>query len=65
MANDPAAELVSALARHQNTFAPILGFPLTNENARELDLSVQNKELQKYEKHEDYTNTLDFENFVW
>ncbi len=65
MAADASTRLVSALLRNQNTFAPILGFPLTSTNARQLDLSVHNKELQKHPNHEDYTKTLDQINFTW
>ena len=65
MTNDICAQLVSALLQNQNNVAPILGFSLTNENARELDFSVHNKELQKYSNAEDYTNTLDHEHFIW
>jgi hypothetical protein len=65
MATDVGTRLVSALLRNQNKFAPILGFALTSTNARQLDLSVHNKELQKHSNHEDYTKTLDRENFVW
>ncbi len=65
MALDKATHLVSALLHHQKKFSPILGFPLTIENARQLDLSVSNKELQKYPNHEAYTNTLDHINFIW
>ncbi len=65
MAADASTRLVSALLRNQNTFAPILGFPLTSTNARQLDLSVHNKELQKHSNHENYTKTLDQINFTW
>lgn len=65
MIADTATRLVSALLRNQNKFSPILGFPLTSTNARQLDLSVQNKELQKYSTHEEYNKTLDHENFIW
>jgi hypothetical protein len=65
MAIDVGARLVSALLRTQTKFAPILGFALTSTNARQLDLSVNNKELQKHPNHEAYTNTLDHQNFIW
>lgn len=65
MATDAAARLVSALLRHQNKFAPVLGFPLTSTNARQLNLSVDNEELQKHANHESYTSTLDRTNFIW
>lgn len=65
MASDTGARLVSTLLRNQNKFAPILGFALTPGNARVLDLSVHNKELQKCSNHEDYTKTLDHRNFIW
>lgn len=65
MASDASARLVSVLLRHQNKFVPILGFALTSANARVLDLSVHNKELQKYSNHEEYTKTLDHQNFIW
>ena len=65
MATDAGARLVAALLRHRNKFAPILGFALTSANARQLDLSVHNQELQKCANHEDYTKTLDHQNFVW
>ncbi len=57
--------LVSALLRNKNKFAPILGFALTSTNARQLDISVHNKELQKYINHEAYVKTFDHENFIW
>jgi hypothetical protein len=65
MAIDVSTRLVSALLRNQNKFTPILGFALTSVNARQLDLSVHNKELQKHINHEDYTKTLDHQNFIW
>ena len=65
MANDTATRLVSVLLHNQKQFTPILGFPLTSANARQLDLSIHNKELQKYSKHEDYTATLDHTGFIW
>jgi hypothetical protein len=65
MASDTAARLIATLSRGQQTFSPILGFALTSANARALDLSVHNKELQKHDDHEAYVNTLDHVNFVW
>jgi hypothetical protein len=65
MAADASTRLVSALLRHQNKFAPILGVALTSKNARLLDISVQNKELQKYPNHEAYVRTLDHTNLIW
>lgn len=65
MASDAGTRLVSTLLRAQNKFAPILGFALTTANARVLDLSVHNKELQNYSNHEEYAKTLDHQNFVW
>ena len=65
MTEDMANRLVAALRRYQTKFAPILGYSLTAANARQLDLSVQNPELKKYSNHEDYTRTLDHENFIW
>ncbi len=65
MAIDAPTRLVSALLRNQNKFAPILGFSLTSSNARQLDLSVYNKEAQKHSTYEAYVNTLDHENFIW
>ena len=65
MTSDTGARLVSTLLRNQNKFAPILGFALTPANARILDLSVCNKELQKYSNYEDYSKTLDHRNFIW
>ncbi|UJR30984.1 hypothetical protein I4U23_018495 [Adineta vaga] len=62
---DTATRLINALARNQNRFSPILGFPLTTKNARLLDISVHNKELQKYTDHEAYVSTLDHVNFIW
>jgi hypothetical protein len=62
---DIASRLVTALLRHQDQFAPILGFALTSANARHLDLSVQNDELKRYPNHEDYTQTLDHISYVW
>ncbi|CAM4946820.1 unnamed protein product [Rotaria socialis] len=46
IANAPT-RVVSVLLNNRNKFLPILGFPLTSENARQLDISVHNKELQK------------------
>lgn len=60
-----ANRLVTCLQRYRTNFAPILGYPLTTTNARQLDLSVHNLELKKYPNHEDYTRTLDRENFIW
>ena len=65
MADEMPTRLVAALLRHRNSIAPILGFPLTSTNARQLDLSVTNPELKKCANHEDYTRTLDHVNFVW
>lgn len=65
MALDAGTRLIAALARNQQRFSPILGFALTTKNARSLNLSVANKELQKYERHEDYVRTLDHVNFIW
>jgi hypothetical protein len=65
MTTDAPTRLVSALLRYQNKFAPILGFALTSANARQLDLSVHNKELQKHANHESYTSGLDHRNFIW
>jgi hypothetical protein len=65
MPDDMSTRLVSALLRYRTKFSPILGYPLTSTNARQLDLSVHNVELKKYFNHEDYTNTLDHVNFVW
>ncbi|CAF0881247.1 unnamed protein product [Rotaria sordida] len=64
MIGDVPTRLVSALIHNQNKFSPILGFPLTSSNARQLDLSIHNKELQKFANVEDYANTLD-KNFIW
>ncbi|CAF1633196.1 unnamed protein product [Rotaria magnacalcarata] len=64
IANAPT-RIVSVLLNNRNKFLPILGFPLTSENARQLDLSVHNKELQKCANHEEYSSTLDFKNFIW
>ncbi|CAF2839736.1 unnamed protein product [Rotaria sp. Silwood2] len=64
MIEDLPTRLVSALLNNQNKFSPILGFPLTLTNARQLNLSVHNKELQKFTNAEDYANTLD-KNFIW
>ncbi len=65
MTADGPTRLVSALLRHQNKFAPILGFALTSKNARQLDLSVHNKEIQKYTNYEAYVSALDHINFIW
>ncbi|CAF0773244.1 unnamed protein product [Adineta steineri] len=65
MASDDATRLVSGLLKHHYTFSPILGFPLTTKNARELDLSIHNKEIQKHPDWEAYVNSLDHINFVW
>jgi hypothetical protein len=65
MAADSSTRLVAALARNQNKFSPILGFPLTPTNARQLDLSVNNKEAQKHTDYGAYVNTLDHVNFTW
>jgi hypothetical protein len=65
MIADISTRLVSALIRNKNKFSPILGFALTPANARLLDISVYNKELQKYTDHEAYVNTLDHTNFIW
>ncbi|CAF0853565.1 unnamed protein product [Adineta ricciae] len=65
MALDAGTRLIAALTRNQQRFSPILGFPLTTQNARSLDISVSNKELQKYKRHEDYVRTLDHANFIW
>jgi hypothetical protein len=65
MIADASTRLISALTRNQNKFSPILGFALTLTNARLLDLSVHNKELQKHTDHEAYVKTLDHENFIW
>ncbi|CAF0941864.1 unnamed protein product [Rotaria sp. Silwood1] len=64
MIADVSTRLISALSNNQSKFSPILGFPLTSANARRLDLSVHNKELQKFTNLEDYANTLDI-NFIW
>lgn len=61
---DAPARLVSALQNNRNKFLPILGFPLTSDNARQLDLSVHNKELLKYSNPEEFGKTLDH-NFIW
>ena len=60
-----ASALVKALIQSQKQISPILGFPLTSKNARELNLSVNNPELKKYSNYEDYTKSLDHENFIW
>lgn len=65
MASDMATRLVAALLRQKKDIYPILGFPLTSNNARQLNLSVSNPELKTYVNHEDYTQTLDRESFVW
>jgi len=65
MIADESTPLVSALIRNKTKFSPILGFPLTSTNARQLDLSVHNKEIQKYTNYEDYVNSLDHKNFIW
>jgi hypothetical protein len=65
MAIDASTRLVSALLRNQNKFSPIISFALTSTNARLLDISVHNKELQKHTDHEAYVKTLDHTNFIW
>lgn len=64
MIPNASTRLFSVLLNNRSKFSPILGFPLTSENARQLDLSVHNKELQTFTNHEEYTNTLD-KNFIW
>lgn len=65
MASDAATRLIAALGRGEQSFAPILGFPLTSANARALDLSVNNAEMRKHADCAAYVDTLDHVNFVW
>lgn len=65
MTSDISSRLVDALLRNQSKFLPLLGYPLTSSNARQLDISINNKELQKYGSHESYVQSLDRINFIW
>lgn len=53
--------LIDILKKHKNSFFPILGKPLTNQNCIPLDLSIYNKELMQL----DLTEEKQLERFVF
>ncbi|CAF1179857.1 unnamed protein product [Didymodactylos carnosus] len=56
--------LVDILRSHRGQFSHILGYALTNDNARQLNLSITNTELLNKD-YETYVSKLDHEHYVW